>query len=146
MNEVIASYWRKLDIDVELVTIDYRAFRSRTQSRPQKFDPPVAVGVQFPWARPSLVNNMRVFMLGHQAGGSTLAYWDLVAPERLFTEVSAILDVEARERRLREINRELYEEYWAMPIVYDIRRLPQAQRLPTGTPATEVRRLWRSKP
>jgi peptide/nickel transport system substrate-binding protein len=26
VNEVIASYWRKLDIDVELVTIDYGAF------------------------------------------------------------------------------------------------------------------------
>ena len=42
VNEVIASYWRKLDLDVELVTIDYSAFRSRTQSKPQKFDPPVA--------------------------------------------------------------------------------------------------------
>ena len=30
VNEVIASYWRELDIDVELVTIDYGAFRSRT--------------------------------------------------------------------------------------------------------------------
>jgi peptide/nickel transport system substrate-binding protein len=124
VNEVIASYWRKLDIDVELVTIDYGAFRSRTQSRPQKFDPPVAVGVQFPWARPSLVNNIRVFMLSHQAGGSTMAYWDLEKAERLFAEVSAIIDVEARERRLRELNRELYEEYWAMPIA--VRHTPFA--------------------
>ena len=117
VNEVIASYWRKLDIDVELVTIDYSAFRSRTQSRPQKFDPPASVGVQFPWARPSLLNNMRVFMLGHQAGGSTSVYWNQERSERLFTEVSGITDVVARDRRLREINRELYEEYWAMPIV-----------------------------
>jgi len=35
VNEVIASYWRKLDLDVELVTIDYSAFRSRTQSKPR---------------------------------------------------------------------------------------------------------------
>jgi peptide/nickel transport system substrate-binding protein len=117
VNEVIASYWRKLDLDVDLVTIDYSAFRSRTQSRPQKFDPPVAVGVQFPFARPGLVNNFRSFMLSHEDGGSTWAYWKPERAKRLFAEASAIVDEEARDRRLREINRELYEEYWAMPIV-----------------------------
>jgi hypothetical protein len=38
--------------------------------------------------------------------------------------VSAITDVEARERRLRELNHELYEEYWAMPIA--VRHTPFA--------------------
>ena len=82
------------------------------------------MGVQFPWARPSLVNNMRVFMLGHQAGGSTMAYWNLEKAERLFTEVSAIVDTMTRDRRLRELNRELYEEYWAIPIA--VRHTPFA--------------------
>jgi hypothetical protein len=80
--------------------------------------------VQFPWARPSLVNNIRVFMLSHQAGGLTMVYWNLDKAERLFAEVSAITDVEARERRLRELNHELYEEYWAMPIA--VRHTPFA--------------------
>ena len=124
VNEVIASYWRALGLEIDLVTIDYGAFRSRTQSRPQKFDPPAAIGVQYPWARPSLLNNMRTFMLSHEAGGATSVYWNPERAERLFTEASAIIDTEARDRRLREINRELYEEYWAMPIV--IRHTPFA--------------------
>jgi ABC-type transport system substrate-binding protein len=106
-----------LDLTVDLVTIDNAAFQSRLQSRPQKFDPPVSVGVQYPWARPSLVNNMRVFMLSHEDGGSTWAYWNPEKAKRLFIEVSAMTDVTARDRRLREINHDLYEEYWAMPIV-----------------------------
>jgi ABC-type transport system substrate-binding protein len=151
VNEVIASYWRKLDIDVELVTIDYGAFRSRTQSRPQKFDPPTAVGVQCPWARPSLVNNIRVFMLSHQAGGSTMVYWDVDKAERLFAEVSAITDVEARERRLRELNRELYEEHWAMPIA--VRHTPFAAspkiadwQPSSGTPTAPAFETLKPKP
>jgi peptide/nickel transport system substrate-binding protein len=44
--------------------------------------------------------------------------------ERLFAEASGVRDVVARDRRLREMNRELYEEYWAMPIV--IRHTPFA--------------------
>ena len=77
----------------------------------------LAVGVQFPFARPGLVNNFRSFMLSHEDGGSTWAYWKPERAKRLFAEASAIVDEEARDRRLREINRELYEEYWAMPIV-----------------------------
>ncbi|MGE3536252.1 MAG: ABC transporter substrate-binding protein [Candidatus Tectimicrobiota bacterium] len=124
VNEVIASYWRKLELDVDLVTIDYAAFQTRLRSRPQKFDPPVSIGVQYPWARPSLVNNMRVFMLSHEDGGSTSAYWNPEKAARLFTEVSSIADVAARDQRLRALNRELYDEYWAMPIV--IRHTPFA--------------------
>jgi hypothetical protein len=70
------------------------------------------------------LNNMRTFMLSHEAGGATSVYWNPERAERLFTEASAIIDTEARDRRLREINRELYEEYWAMPIV--IRHTPFA--------------------
>jgi peptide/nickel transport system substrate-binding protein len=48
VNEVIASYWRALGLEIDLVTIDYGAFRSRTQSRPQKFDPPRPLACNFP--------------------------------------------------------------------------------------------------
>ena len=124
VNEVIASYWRKVGVKVELITIDFASFRPRYVSRPQKFEPPAMVGVQFPWARPSLVNNIRVFMVSHQAGGVVATYWNPQKIDRLFTELSAIVDAEKRERRLREINRELYEEYWAIPIA--IRHMPFA--------------------
>ena len=65
-------------------------------------------------------------MLSHQDGGSTWAYWNPEKAKRLFAEVSAIIDVDTRDRRLREVNRELYEEYWAMPIV--LRHTPFAAR------------------
>ena len=84
----------------------------------------MAVGVQFPFARLGMVNNIRSFMLSHQDGGSTWAYWNPERAKRMFAEASANIDEGARGRRLREINRELYEEYWAMPIV--IRHTPFA--------------------
>jgi peptide/nickel transport system substrate-binding protein len=124
VNEVIASYWRKVGLEVNLIPVDFATFRPKYATRPQKFDPPCEVAVSFPWMRPSLVNNMRVYMVTAEAGGVISGYWDSQKADRLFAEVSAIVDPQARDRRLRELNREFYQEYWAIPIV--VRHLPFA--------------------
>ena len=47
-----------------------------------------------------------------------MAYHDLEKGDRIYDEVSALVEPATRDQRLRELNRELYEEYWAIPIVW----------------------------
>ena len=55
-------------------------------------------------------------MLSPEAGGRFRTYWDPAKMDGYHAELSRIVDEEARDERLREINRELYEEYWSIPI------------------------------
>lgn len=122
VNEVIASYLRKIGIQIELVPIDCGAFRGKYIARPQKFELPAEIGVQFPWTGPSLLGQFRVFLISHEAGGVLSTYWDRSKADRLYREMTAIIDPQGREWRLQAINRELYEEYWAVPIA--MRHMP----------------------
>lgn len=125
VNEAIASYWRKVGLNVRLETVDFAAFSPRYTRSPQTWEPAGAhVAALMPWARPSLINNIRPFMLSQKDGGAHQAYWDLDKIRKLYREVSSIVDPKRRDARLREINRELYEENWAIPIA--IRNLPFA--------------------
>jgi peptide/nickel transport system substrate-binding protein len=118
INEVIASYWRKVGINVSLTPIDSGAFFGKLRTIPQAFDPPATVAVQVPLGRPSVVQNFLVFMLGTSAGGTSAAYWN---PDKMlasYNQLTAIADPAERDRLLRQLQRELYDEYWAMPIVW----------------------------
>lgn len=124
VNEVIAGYWRELGINIEIVNIDYGSFRPKQVADPQDFVPPGSVGVQTPSSRPSVLNNMRVFMISHEAGGSNWIYWQPDKIDGIYKDLTAVVDEADRNQRLLELNRELYEEYWAIPLV--LRHLPYA--------------------
>jgi peptide/nickel transport system substrate-binding protein len=122
MNEVIAGYWRGIGLNVRLVTIDYGSFRPKQVASPQPFDPPIGVAVLTPSSRPSLLNNLRVFMISRNAGGPLNVYWNPDRIDRIYAQLSSIVDRKAREKQLLSLNRELYQEYWAIPIA--LRHLP----------------------
>jgi peptide/nickel transport system substrate-binding protein len=124
VNEVIAGYWRTIGMQVELVPIDFASFVPTYASDPQKFDPPIVVGVMSPVSRPSTLGNIRTFMMSHQAGGRIWGYWHPDKIDRYYAEISALVDDAQRHRRLQDLNRELYEEYWAVPIT--LRHFPFA--------------------
>lgn len=140
MNEVIAGYWRQIGLNVKLINIDYGSFRPKQAAQPQAFDPPVAVGVQTPSSRPSLLNNMRVFMISRQAGGPLNIYWNPDKIDQAYVRLSGIVDEKAREQQLLLLNRELYQEYWAIPIAlrhfpYGVGSRVSAWSPTNGTPA-----------
>ena len=138
VNEVIAFYWREAGIDVDLIPIDLGAFRPKFATNPQPFDPPAPVGVVSPKNLPSLLTNIRVFMISKDAGGVLAGYWNPEKIDALYAELTTIVDEDERARRLGELQKELYDEYWALPIV--LRGFPFAQgpRIAEWTPTQGV--------
>ena len=126
VNEIIAGYWRAIGVNVKLVPIDFGSFVPKYASNPQKFDPVLEVAVMSPLTRPSTLGNLRTFMISQAAGGRIAAYWNPGWLDGAFQDLSTMVDVGARENALREINRKVYDEYWAVPIA--LRHFPWATR------------------
>jgi peptide/nickel transport system substrate-binding protein len=118
--EAIAGYWQGLGLKVELTPIDFPAFRPRLFAQPQPWEKQYAAHVGFlvPLPRPSTLNNFGTFMISQKAGGVAAGYWDLDKIDRIRSELGRIGDVKELDRRLRDVNRELHNEYWADAIVY----------------------------
>ena len=118
MNDLIVEDWRGIGLNVNLIATDWGRVRPRLMERPQQLDDfglaPVLHGA-FP-NRPDVVTSIERYM-GSYPGGM-LAYHDLEKGDRLYAELSAISDDNVRANRLRELGKELYEEYWAVPIVW----------------------------
>jgi peptide/nickel transport system substrate-binding protein len=118
--EAIAGYWQGIGLNVELTPIDFTAFRPRLFAQPQPWEKKYAAHVGFlvPLPRPSALNNFGTFMISQKSGGVAAGYWNLDKIDGLRSELGKIGDVKELDRRLRDVNRELYGEYWADPIVY----------------------------
>ena len=117
VNESIAGYLRDLGLNLEFTPVDYAGVvRPKFNAKPQTFEPPAVIGVQFPSSRPSVVNNVRIFMISQAAGGVIAGYWNLDKIDSIYADISTIVDIDERTRRLLALNRELYEEYWSVPI------------------------------
>lgn len=114
VNEAIAGYWSKVGVKVEIVPSEFGPLLERLGTG--NFDPgPAATG--FPTSnRPSVLANMEPMMLSPDAGGRFRTYWDPAKMDKYYAEVSRIVDEKARDERLREINQELHDEYWSIPI------------------------------
>ncbi|WP_024806263.1 ABC transporter substrate-binding protein [Nocardia sp. BMG51109] len=134
VNEVIAGYWRALGITVKLVPVDWGTIRQWQLQDPPAFDPPAAAGVQAPSTRPSVLNNMRTFMLSHRDGGSIDAYPNPDWIGTQFRQISSIVDEGARDTRLRELNRKLYDDYWSIPIAETSLPFAVGDRVSSWTP------------
>jgi len=118
--EAIAGYWQGIGINVELTPIDFTAFRPRLFAQPQPWEKRYAAHVGFlvPLPRPSALNNFGTFMVSQKAGGVAAGFWNLDKIDRLRSELGRVGDLKELDRRLRDVNRELYNDYWADAIVY----------------------------
>lgn len=116
VNEAIAGYWAKVGVKVEIVPTEFATLKEDIDN--EGFDPaPGIAATGFPTSiRPSVVTNMQSLMMSPDAGGSYRTYWDPAAADKFHAEVSRIVDEAARDERLREINQELHEQYWSIPI------------------------------
>ncbi len=119
LNQEIAQDWRLIGVNAKIVPTDWPPLQARLLARPQQFDnalpAPVFQGAQV--NRPGgIVNSIYRHMTGSDP--SLLSYHDPEKGDRIYADLIAMAEGEAREQRLRELNRELYEEYWAAPIVW----------------------------
>ncbi|MDA1258953.1 MAG: hypothetical protein O3C10_14095, partial [Chloroflexi bacterium] len=119
INDLIAENLRGIGMNVEVVAASYTDILSRHSARPQQFEDvgpaPLFHGVNYQtW--PDILGGIKRYMTSDPAG--LLTYHDLDRGDGLFDELSAIVDPAERDRRLRQLNREMYEEYWAIPIVW----------------------------
>jgi peptide/nickel transport system substrate-binding protein len=118
INTVIADYWRKAGINVQLTPADLGTWQARYRANPQNFPGPADVAVLFPGPRPSLVGNLSAYMLGLSDGGTVSSYPDPSKTKALFSKVTTTFDAAERAKILTQANHDLYNDYWAMPIVW----------------------------
>lgn len=118
INEAIAGFWSKIGIKTEIVPSEFTTLKEQIDKGKDGFDAAPSVAVTgFPTSnRPSVLTNMQSLMMSPEAGGSYRTYWDPKKADALHAEVSRIVDETARDERLREINQQLHEEYWSIPI------------------------------
>ena len=119
MNEMIADDWRRLGLNVSIVPGDYTTVKARYGPRPQRFDDlfpaPVFHGGHIPWPG-GIMNSVERYLTTSRH--SLLSYHDLPRGDAIYEELKAISDLDERRRRLVQLNRKLYDEYWAAPIIW----------------------------
>ncbi len=117
LNGLIAEDWRKIGVNVRIIPSEYPLVKVRYHSRPQVFEDvapaPVFHGVDYQ-TMPSVLGLIKRYI----GSDGVLAYHDPGKGDRIFQEVSLISDPDLRERRLQEINHMLFDEYWAIPILW----------------------------
>lgn len=119
INEMIADNLRDIGVSVDVRLSGYTDILARHSPRPQQFDDvmpaPLFHGVNYQtW--PDILGGIKRYLTSDPA--ALLTYHDLERGDQLFEELSAIVDPAERDERLRELNREMYEEYWAIPVVW----------------------------
>ena len=118
VNEMLAEDWREIGVNVELVNTEFPQMLARWVARPQEFDdlaPAPIIHGAFPHT--SRFNTTIKHYMAPGRGGR-LAYPDLERGDDLHQELSSIVDPAQREERLLSLNRETYEEYWAVPVIW----------------------------
>ena len=118
VNEMLVEDWREIGVNVELVNTEFPQMLARWVARPQEFDdlaPAPLIHGAFPHT--SRFNTTVKDYMASGRGGR-LAYPELERGDALYQELSGIVDPVEREERLRLLNREAYEEYWAVPVIW----------------------------
>ena len=115
-NELIAEHWREIGINVNVIPSEYGPVKSRYSSRPQKFQDlypaPVFHGGHI--TRPGgIVNSIERYLTPSR--NSLMAFPDLDYGENLLNEILEIHSETELESRLKRLNIDLFNRYWAMP-------------------------------
>ncbi len=119
INEMIAENLRDIGMNVEVRSSGYTDILARHSPRPQQFEDvmpaPLFHGVNYQtW--PDILGGIKRYLSSDPA--ALLTYHDLERGDQLFEELSSIVDPVERGIRLRQLNREMYNEYWAIPVVW----------------------------
>ncbi len=120
INELVAEDWRSIGINVEVVPVEWPVLQGRLLARPQLLDDvgpaPILHGAA-PTNRPGGVfDGMRRYITADD--GSLLSYHDPENGSRILSDITALRDRSARAASLEELNRRMYEEYWAAPVFW----------------------------
>ena len=115
-NELIAEHWREIGINVNVIPSEYGPVKSRYSSRPQKFQDlypaPVFHGGHI--TRPGgIVNSIERYLTPSR--NSLMAFPDLDYGQNLLNEILGIHSETELESRLKRLNMDLFNKYWAMP-------------------------------
>src|SRR5690606_20858596 len=135
--ELFDGYLRAAGIATELTPIEFGAFRPRIVSAEQNFETTYAAHfyVDPGAARPAVMPNLRIGWISKKAGGFAQQYWNLPKIDAAWEKLTQISDIDELSQALRELNREVYEEYAAIPI--GVRHLAAAigPRVASWTPS-----------
>lgn len=119
INEMIARDWRRIGLQVDVIEIDWISLAAKMQSRPQWFDDPKIISM-FQGAAPvrprAVLDQMRRYMT--DADGAILAYSDIEKGNKIFSEINGTSSESERETLLKKLNREMYDEFWAIPVLW----------------------------
>ncbi len=119
INEMIADDWRRIGLQVDVIEIDWLSLAAKMQSRPQWFDDSNIISM-FQGAAPvrprGVLDQMRRYMT--DAEGAILAYPDIEKGNRIFSEINGSLETSDREALLKKLNREMYNDFWAIPVLW----------------------------
>lgn len=119
VNQIIVQGWRDIGINAEIVPTAYGPVKARFLQRPQQFEDvfPAPVFQGGHTNTPGGILNAFERYLS-SSPRSLLAYFDLERGDKLLADLTSMTDLEARRQLLKQLNRELYDEYWAAPLVW----------------------------
>ena len=117
VNQAIAGYWSKVGLKVQIVPTEFAPLSARMADSSWDPAPTVSLTAFSTSNRPSALTNIQTNMLSPESGGGrTRAYWNPTKMASYFNEVRTIADERARDARLQQINDEIHDEYWTIPI------------------------------
>lgn len=119
VSDMIAEDWRNIGVNIEIVRTEFSEVQSRYLPKPQNFDD-FAPAPLFHGASPARPGGMGTFIDRYLGSGETgmRSYYDPDKGDSISNEIRSITSDIEREARLRELNKEMYDEYWALPIVW----------------------------
>lgn len=118
INDRIKAYWEAIGLKVEVYPTDYPPIKARYAARPQDFAD-VAPAPVFHGAhenRPGFLSSVWRYMTNQP--DTVQSYHDLAKGDRLYDELSAIADTDARNQRINQLFHEWEQEFWAIPVVW----------------------------
>ena len=118
MNQMLAEDWREIGLNVEVLNTEWPPIRAMALARPQEFDdlaPAPLLHGAFPYN--SRFNTIVRRYMSSMEGG-LLTYHNPAGGDMIYQRLSTIADPAEREEQMLLLNRETYEEYWALPIVW----------------------------
>ena len=121
VNERIVNAWKKIGINANLVPSNYgevktRYFNQESENFEDLKPAPIFHGGHI--SKPGgIMNSLRRYLTNLDQGGLQ-SYHSPQIGTNVYDDLHKFDNLADRTKRLEEINRELYEEYWAVPIVW----------------------------
>ena len=147
VNDLIQGYWQKIGLNATVQRIDYSTFHPRTVT--QDYPGPAEIAVFAPAPRPSMVSQFLVYLAAISDGGAIDVGINHQQAKAWYDELVQIKDPAMLQQRLREINREMYNQYWDLPLY--LKHIPYVYQKTIGSwePGAyhrEYIRLWSAVP